>query len=384
VSQIHLSESERIRYGRHLVLPKIGEEGQLRLKAAKVLCIGAGGLGSPVLMYLAAAGVGEIGIVDFDLVDQTNLQRQIIHRESDVGHSKLSSATRFINELNSEVKVTYYSDGLTTENALAIFEKYDLVVDATDNFATRYLINDACYVAKKPCIWGSVYRFDGQVSIFCAPEGPCYRCLHPEPPAKELAPNCATGGVFGSLCGTIGSLQATEVIKLITGAGQPLIGSLLTYDALSSESELVRINRNLECALCGSNPTQKGLLPDYESFCSVSLFDLAKVTDRAVPEIIAADLAAMQNSATDFQLIDVREVEEWNLGHIQGASLIPQDEIFDGSSVAKISRDRPVVLYCRTGTRSMNCAQALKQAGFTQIASLAGGIQAWDLYSQHV
>lgn len=325
-----LSESERVRYGRHLVLPKVGEEGQLRLKEAKVLCVGAGGLGSPVLMYLAAAGVGEIGVVDFDIVDQSNLQRQIIHGESDIGTPKIESAAQFIHALNSETKINLYPDGLKVENALEIIQSYDLVVDATDNFATRYLINDACYLAKKPCIWGSVYRFDGQVSIFCGPEGPCYRCLHPEPPAKELAPNCATGGVFGALCGTIGSLQATEVIKIITGVGSPLIGSLLTYDALSAETELVNINPNPNCVLCGDQPTQRNLLADYDSFCSISLFNLE---DNSIAEIYAPDLSAMQNSATQFQLIDVREEEEWNLGFIEGALLIPQGEIFDLSLI---------------------------------------------------
>ena len=376
-----LSESERVRYGRHLVLPKVGEEGQLRLKEAKVLCVGAGGLGSPVLMYLAAAGVGEIGIVDFDMVDKSNLQRQIIHGESDIGTPKIESAAQFIHALNSETKINLYPDGLKVENALEIIQSYDLVVDATDNFATRYLINDACYLAKKPCIWGSVYRFDGQVSIFCAPEGPCYRCLHPEPPAKELAPNCATGGVFGALCGTIGSLQATEVIKIITGVGSPLIGSLLTYDALSAETELVHINPNPNCVLCGDQPMQRNLLADYDSFCSISLFNLQ---DGSIREIYAPDLSAMQNSATQFQLIDVREEEEWNLGFIEGALLIPQGEIFDGSAFEKITHDYPVVLYCQSGVRSLNCAKNLLNAGYTQVVILAGGFQAWVQFTLHV
>jgi len=381
VNKRELSESERVRYGRHLVLPKVGEEGQLRLKEAKVLCVGAGGLGSPVLMYLAAAGVGEIGIVDFDMVDKSNLQRQIIHGESDIGTPKIESAAQFIHALNSETKINLYPDGLKVENALEIIQSYDLVVDATDNFATRYLINDACYLAKKPCIWGSVYRFDGQVSIFCAPEGPCYRCLHPEPPAKELAPNCATGGVFGALCGTIGSLQATEVIKIITGIGSPLIGSLLTYDALSAETELVHINPNPNCVLCGDQPTQRNLLADYDSFCSISLFNLQ---DGSIREIYAPDLSAMQNSATQFQLIDVREEEEWNLGFIEGALLIPQGEIFDGSAFEKITHDYPVVLYCQSGVRSLNCAQNLLNAGYTQVVILAGGFQAWVQFTLHV
>ena len=381
VNEAKLAPDERHRYGRHLVLPGIGEAGQLRLKSAKVLCIGAGGLGSPVLLYLAAAGVGTIGIVDFDSVDLSNLQRQIIHGEGDVGSLKTESARASINKINSAIDVVLHQDGLTRENALQIIESYDLVIDATDNFATRYLINDACFLAKRPCIWGSVYRFDGQVSVFCAPAGPCYRCLHPEPPAKELAPNCATGGVFGSLCGTIGSLQATEVIKLITGVGNPLIGRVLTYDALSAESEVISLNPNPECTLCGENATQSELLPDYESFCSLSLFTHKA---GATPEISVHDLAAMRSSAAQFQLIDVREVEEWNQGYIDGASLIPQGEIFDGSSIERISRELPIVLYCRSGVRSLHCADALFQAGFSEVVSLAGGIQAWDLYSQHV
>jgi len=381
MSESGLSESEHQRYGRHLVLPGIGTQGQIRLREAKVLCVGAGGLGSPVLMYLAAAGVGTIGIVDFDSVDISNLQRQVIHRESDLDLPKIQSAERFIKDLNKEVDVNLHPEGLNRENAIEIIQGYDLVVDATDNFATRYLINDACFLAGKPCIWGSVYRFDGQLSVFCAPGGPCYRCLHPEPPAKELAPNCATGGVFGALCGTIGSLQATEVIKLITGVGSPLVGKFLTYDALTSGFETINLNRNSNCALCGDSPTQSTLLDDYESFCSTSLFD---VTPGQVKEISIYDFIAMKNSATEFQLIDVREVEEWQQGFIEGATLIPQIEILSGMATEKISRELPIVLYCHSGIRSWNCAAALVEAGFSEVASLEGGIQKWDLYSSHV
>ena len=376
-----LSPGERQRYGRHLVLPQIGEAGQLQLRSAKVLCIGAGGLGSPALMYLAAAGVGRIGIVDFDSVDTSNLHRQIIHSESDVGALKTESARRSIKSINSEVEVDIYENGITRENALEILGNYDLVIDATDNFATRYLINDACVIAKKPCIWGSVYRFDGQVSVFATSDGPCYRCLHPVPPARELAPNCAVGGVFGSLCGTIGSLQATEAIKIITGAGQPLVGAVLTYDALTAEFETIRLKKNPDCPICGTSPTQSELLDDYEAFCSSSLFD--RSTDE-VPEISVKDLLAMKNSAADFQLIDVRELEEWNLGFIDGAIHIPQGEIFDQSAIAQISHERPIALYCRSGVRSAHCAQALIDLGFSQVVSVAGGIQAWDLQSSHV
>jgi len=332
-------------------------------------------------MYLAAAGVGRIGIVDFDSVDTSNLQRQIIHGESDVGALKTESARRSINSINSEVEVDLYENGITRENALEILGNYDLVIDATDDFATRYLINDACVIAKKPCIWGSVYRFDGQVSVFATSDGPCYRCLHPVPPATELAPNCAVGGVFGSLCGTIGSLQATEAIKIITGAGQPLVGAVLTYDALTAEFETIRLKKNPDCPICGTSPTQSELLDDYEAFCSSSLFD--RSTDE-VPEISVEDLLAMKNSAADFQLIDVRELEEWNLGFIDGAIHIPQGEIFDQSALAQISNDRPIALYCRSGVRSAHCAQALIDLGFSQVVSVAGGIKAWDLHSSNV
>ena len=376
-----LSPDQRQRFGRHLVLPLIGEAGQLRLSTAKVLCIGAGGLGSPVLMYLAAAGIGTIGIVDFDLVDLSNLQRQIIHGESDVGTPKIESARRRINAINSGAIVNLYSEGINAHNALEIISHYDLVIDATDNFATRYLINDACVIAKKPCIWGSVYRFDGQLSVFGMSDGPCYRCLHPEPPAKELAPNCAVGGVFGVLCGTIGSLQATEAIKIITGAGEPLVGSLLAYDALTTTFETIRLNKNPECPLCSPTPVQTALLDDYEAFCSASLFDHLP---GEVPEISVEELIAMKNSSADFQLIDVREVEEWNLGYIQGALHIPQQQILSGQALDLISKERPVALYCHSGIRSAQCSQALLDQGFMQVVSVAGGIQAWDLYSRHV
>jgi len=376
-----LSPGQRERFGRHLVLPLIGEAGQLKLSSARVLCIGAGGLGSPVLMYLTAAGVGTIGIVDFDDVDLSNLQRQIIHGESDVGTPKIESARRRVQAINSDVITHVYSEGINVHNALEIISHYDLVIDATDNFATRYLINDACVIAKKPCIWGSVYRFDGQLSVFGMSDGPCYRCLHPEPPAKELAPNCAVGGVFGTLCGTIGSLQATEAIKIITGAGEPLVGSLLSYDALTTTFETIRLNKNPDCPLCSLTPTQSGLLDDYEAFCSSSLFDHLP---GEIPEISVEELIAMKNSSADFQLIDVREREEWNLGYIEGAIHIPQQQIFSGQALDLISRHRPVALYCHSGIRSANCTQALLDQGFTQVVSVAGGIQAWDLYSHHV
>jgi adenylyltransferase/sulfurtransferase len=376
-----LSPDQRQRFGRHLVLPHIGEEGQLRLSSAKVLCIGAGGLGSPVLMYLAAAGIGTIGIVDFDKVDLSNLQRQVIHGESDVGTPKIESARRRINAINSSAIVNLYSEGINVHNASEIISHYDLVIDATDNFATRYLINDACVIARKPCIWGSVYRFDGQLSVFGMSDGPCYRCLHPEPPAKELAPNCAVGGVFGVLCGTIGSLQATEAIKIITGAGEPLVGSLLAYDALTTTFETIRLNKNPECSVCSPAPTQTALLDDYEAFCSASLFDHQS---GEVPEISVEELVAMKNSSADFQLIDVRELEEWNVGYIEGAVHIPQQQILSGQALDLILKQRPVALYCHSGIRSASCAQALLDQGFNQVVTLTGGIQAWDLYSTHV
>lgn len=368
------SSELKSRYARHIVIPSIGLSGQKRLANAKVLCIGAGGLGSPVLLYLAAAGVGTLGIVDFDLVDDSNLHRQIIHGEGDIGTPKTESARKHIHEINSAVKVNIYGDGINRNNALEIISGYDVVVDATDNFATRYLINDACVLLKKPCVWGSIYRFDGQASVFWSTIGPCYRCLHPEPPAKELAPNCAVGGVFGVLCATIGSVQATETIKLITGVGEVMVGELLIYDALCSTFEKITLKKDPTCPVCSAHPTQRELLEDYDEFCSVSLFERNEFD---VPLITADGLQELIGSGANFQLIDVREPDEWEQGIIEPAVLLSQGEFFSGAAVNKLSKESPVILYCRSGHRSANCAVALSQAGFTDVASLDGGIIAW-------
>jgi len=376
-----LDAAARARYQRHTVIPEIGPEGQSRLAAAKVLCIGAGGLGSPVLLYLAAAGIGTIGIADNDIVDLSNLQRQIIHGEGDVGSPKTVSARKAIMEVNSSVNVITHSEGLTRKNALEIISRYDVVVDATDNFATRYLINDACVLLSKPCVWGSIYRFDGQASVFWSTHGPCYRCLHSAPPAKELAPNCAVGGVFGALCGTIGSIQATEVIKLITGIGQPMVGKVLLYDALTSTYDTIALHKDPTCVLCSPTAPQKELLEDYDDFCSVSLFEK---NEFEIPVITPDKLQLMMASGASFQLVDVREPGEWDEGIIEGAACVPQGEFFGGTAIANLSRELPIVLYCHSGYRSANCAAALVNAGFTDVASLDGGIEAWALYSTNV
>ncbi len=371
----HFPSELKARYARHVVIPGIGLSGQKRLANAKVLCIGAGGLGSPVLLYLAAAGVGTLGIVDFDLVDESNLQRQIIHGEGDIGTPKTQSARARIHEINSAVKVNIYDEGITRDNALKIISDYDVVIDATDNFATRYLINDACVLLKKPCVWGSIYRFDGQASVFFSTVGPCYRCLHPEPPAKELAPNCAVGGVFGVLCATIGSVQGTEAIKLITGVGEVMVGELLIYNALESSFEKITLKKDPTCPICSANPTQRELMEDYDTFCSVSLFEKNEFD---VPLITASGLQELIASGANFQLVDVREPDEWEEGVIDPAILLSQGEFYSGAAVNQLSLESPVILYCRSGQRSANCAVALTKAGFTDVASLDGGMTAWD------
>ena len=371
-----LTTEEAARYLRQTVIPEIGALGQARIRNAKVLSIGAGGLGSPVLLYLAAAGIGTLGIIDFDRVDLSNLQRQIIHGEGDVGRLKTESARDAIAAINSSVHVIEHNVAITRENAMEIIAGYDIVIDATDNFATRYLINDACVLLSKPCIWGSIFRFDGQASVFWSEHGPCYRCLHPQPPAKELAPNCTVGGVFGVLCATIGSLQVTEAIKLITGVGQPMIGAITVYDALSSTFDRVPLNKDPQCPICSSNPSQRELLDDYEAFCSVSLFDVG--SDDMVNEITVDDLRALQNSGTAIDLIDVREENEWAEGFIPGARLIPQGEFFSGAALSEVSKDSDIVLYCRSGRRSMDVAKVLVSAGYPKVVNVIGGILAWN------
>jgi molybdopterin/thiamine biosynthesis adenylyltransferase/rhodanese-related sulfurtransferase len=356
-----LNESERQRYARHLVLPEVGEAGQQKLKSASVLIVGAGGLGSPVSMYLAAAGVGRIGLADFDKVDVTNLHRQILYGTSNVGMPKLEAAGNRLRDLNPEITIETIESAITSENALEIFRRYDVIVDGTDNFPTRYLVNDACVLTGKPNVYGSIFRFDGQASVFYAREGPCYRCLYPEPPPPNLVPSCAEGGVLGVLPGVIGTIQATETIKLITGLGEPLIGRLLLFDALRMEFRPLRLRKDPDCAICGEHPTITQLI-DYEGFCNPA--DIGEVTP--------AQLAKL----TDAVLIDVREPYEWNQGHLDGATLIPMGQLH--RSLDSIPRDRDVILYCRSGSRSAHALEMLRGAGYHRAKHLKGGILAWQ------
>ena len=370
-----LTVDEVRRYSRHLIIPDVAMAGQQRLMNAKVLCVGAGGLGSPALMYLAAAGVGTIGIVEFDTVDESNLQRQIIHGQSDIGKSKAQSAKAKISEINPNVNVITHETRLDNSNVKEIFSQYDIIVDGTDNFATRYLVNDACVLLKKPYVWGSIYRFDGQASVFWAEYGPCYRCLYPEPPPPGMVPSCAEGGVLGVLCATIGSIQTTEAIKVITGVGEPLIGSLMIYDALEMTFRKIKVRKDPNCPLCGDNPTQTDLLPDYEAFCGV-LSDAAEVAVKD-STISVADLSAKIDSHADFYLVDVREPSEFEIVRIPGSHLIPKQGFLDGSVLATLPQDKPIILHCKSGVRSAECLAILKSAGFADATHVAGGVIAW-------
>jgi adenylyltransferase/sulfurtransferase len=367
-----LSVDEIRRYSRHLIIPDVAMDGQKRLKNAKVLVIGAGGLGSPALMYLAAAGVGTLGIVDFDVVDESNLQRQIIHGVSDIDTPKAESAERSIREINPYVQVILHEERLESSNALEIFEPYDLIIDGTDNFATRYLVNDACVLLKKPYVWGSIYRFDGQASVFWAEHGPCYRCLYPDPPPPGMVPSCAEGGVLGVLCASIGSIQVNEAIKLIDGIGEPLVGELMVYDALDMEYRKIKVRKDPECAICGKNPTVTGLI-DYEEFCG-TVSDAAQQA-AAGSTITAQELADMQNNGEDFLLVDVREPAEFEIVSIPGATLIPKGDI--PAHLSELPQDKPVVLYCKTGVRSAEALATLKGAGFSTAKHVQGGVTAW-------
>jgi len=355
-----LSESERERYARHLILPDIGEEGQLKLKSGSVLIIGAGGLGSPVSLYLAAAGVGRIGLADFDKVDVTNLHRQVLYGTSQVGQPKLSAAVSRLHDLNPEISIEAHDVAISSENALQLFRKYDIIVDGTDNFPTRYLVNDACVLTGKPNVYGSIFRFDGQASVFYAREGPCYRCLYPEPPPPNLVPSCAEGGVLGVLPGVIGTIQATETIKLLAGIGEPLIGRLLLFDALRMEFRRLKLKKDPNCAVCGENPSVTQLI-DYEGFCS----------PMETGEVVPAQLAQLN----DPLLIDVREPFETQQGYLEGAWLIPLGQL--ERHIDAIPRDRDVVLYCRSGQRSAHALEMLRAAGFRRARHLKGGYLAW-------
>ena len=375
-----LSVDEVRRDSRHHNIPDVGMTGQKRLKNARVLCVGAGGLGSPALMYLAAAGVGTLGIVEFDVVDESNLQRQIIHGQSDIGRSKAESARDSVKEINPYVDVILHEERLDSSNVMDIFAQYDLIVDGTDNFATRYLVNDACVLLGKPYVWGSIYRFDGQASDFWAEHGPCYRCLYPEPPPPGMVPSCAEGGVLGVLCASIGSIQVTEAIKLITGIGDSLIGRLKVYDALEMDYREVKIRKDPNCAVCGPNATVTELI-DYDAFCGTISNEAAEAARDST--ISVHDLKEMlderDRGERDFMLIDVREPVEWEIVAIDGAVLIPKGEFLDGSALERLPHDKPIVLHCKVGGRSAEVLAVLKGAGFSDAVHVGGGINAWTL-----
>ncbi|HEY2640221.1 MAG TPA: adenylyltransferase/sulfurtransferase MoeZ [Streptosporangiaceae bacterium] len=369
-----LSVDEVKRYSRHLIIPDVGMTGQKRLKNAKVLCVGAGGLGSPALLYLAAAGVGTLGIIDYDVVDESNLQRQIIHGQSDIGRSKAQSAKDSVNEINPYVNVVLYEEQLTVDNAMEIFAGYDLIVDGTDNFATRYLVNDACVLLGKPYVWGSIFRFDGQASVFWADYGPCYRCLYPEPPPPGMVPSCAEGGVLGVLCASIGSIQVNEAIKVMIGIGEPLVGRLMIYDAMEMNYRTVRVRKDPECAICGKNPTITELI-DYDAFCGVVSADAQQAASGST--ITATDLKDMLDRGDDIFLVDVREPNEYEIVSIPGAVLIPKDQFLNGSALERLPQDKKIVLHCKTGVRSAECLAVVKGAGYADAVHVGGGVIAW-------
>src|SRR4028119_2483310 len=363
-----LSIDEVRRYSRHLIIPDVGMTGQKRLKNAKVLVVGAGGLGSPAALDLAAAGVGTLGIVDFDEVDESNLQRQVIHGVSDIGKSKALSAKESIAEINPYVNVVLHDTRLDNDNVLEIFADYDLIVDGTDNFATRYLVNDACVLLDKPYVWGSIYRFDGQVSVFWNEHGPNYRDLYPVPPPPGMVPSCAEGGVLGVLCATIGAILATEAVKLITGIGETLLGRLMVYDALEMTFRTITVRRDPE-----AEPIT-GLI-DYEAFCGVVSDEAQQAA--AGSTITVDELKDMMDAGKDFELIDVREPNEYEIVSIPGATLIPKDEILSGRALSRLPQDRPIVLHCKTGVRSAEVLAAVKGAGFSDAVHVQGGVTAW-------
>jgi molybdopterin/thiamine biosynthesis adenylyltransferase/rhodanese-related sulfurtransferase len=363
-----LTVDEIARYSRHLIIPEVGVPGQKRLKNAKVLVVGAGGLGSPALLYLAAAGVGTLGIADFDVVDESNLQRQVIHGVSDIGKLKAQSAKESIAEINPHVNVILHTERLDSDNALDIFRPYDLILDGTDNFATRYLVNDACVLLGKPYVWGSIYRFEGQVSVFWNEHGPNYRDLYPEPPPPGLVPSCAEGGVLGVLCASIGSVMVTEAIKLITGIGESLLGRLMVYDALEMTYRQIKIRKDPK----GEPITQ---LIDYDEFCGVVSDEAQRAA--AGSTITATELKEMLDAGKDPYLVDVREPVEYEIVKIPGGVLIPKDRILSGEALAELPQDRPLVLYCRTGVRSAEALAAVKAAGFRDAVHVQGGVTAW-------
>jgi adenylyltransferase/sulfurtransferase len=367
-----LSKDEILRYSRHLIIPEVGMEGQRKLKSAKVLLVGAGGLGAPLGLYLAAAGIGRIGIVDFDVVDLTNLQRQVIHSTKDVGRKKLDSAAERMQAINPHVEMVKHETALSSENALDILKDYDIVVDGTDNFPTRYLVNDACVLLAKPNVYGSIFRFEGQATVFAYQGGPCYRCLYPEPPPPGLVPSCAEGGVLGILPGTIGLIQATETVKLILGIGEPLVGRLLLYDALGMRFRELKLRKNPECPVCGEHRTITRLI-DYHQFCGVPEIPETKVTEN---EIDVTEVKAKLDRGDHFVLIDVREPHEYKICHIPAARLIPLGEV--PKRLNELDPQADIVVHCKSGVRSAKACGILRRAGFQHVRNMKGGILAWS------
>jgi len=370
---VTLSKEEIQRYSRHLIMPEVGMDGQLKLKAAKVLCIGTGGLGAPLGQYLAAAGVGRIGLVDFDKVDLTNLQRQILFSTNDVGRPKIEAAAERLRGLNPDIQIDTFETMLTSANALDILKDYDVIVDGTDNFATRYLVNDACVLLGKPNVYGSIFRFEGQASVFGYPGGPCYRCLYPEPPPPGLVPSCAEGGVLGVLPGIVGSIQAAETLKLIIGKGEPLVGRLLLFDALSMRFRELKLRKNSECPVCGAHPTVTKLI-DYAEFCGVR-GEEAPAPVSTVPEITPRELKVRLDRGDDLFILDVREPHEYQICNI-GGYLIPLGDL--SRRVSELDSSREIVAHCRSGKRSAEASEFLRQAGFRKVLNLKGGILAWS------
>jgi adenylyltransferase/sulfurtransferase len=376
-----LTTDEVRRYSRHLIIPDVGMTGQKRLKNAKVLVIGAGGLGSPALLYLAAAGVGTLGIAEFDEVDESNLQRQIIHGMSDIGRSKALSAKESIAEVNPYVEVVVHEERLDNDNVLGVFEGYDLIVDGTDNFATRYMVNDAAYFLGIPYVWGSIYRFDGQASVFAPTLGedlPCYRCLYPEPPPPGMVPSCAEGGVLGVLCASIGSIQVNEAIKLLTGIGDPIAGKLMIYDALEMEYRKLKVRKDPNCALCGDNPTVTELI-DYDAFCGAVSDEAAEAAAGSTISVTQLEqmLKERDNGERDFVLVDVREPNEYEINKIPGSVLIPKGEFLNGNALGQLPADKQIVMHCKTGVRSAETLAIVKGAGWSDAVHVGGGVVAW-------
>jgi molybdopterin/thiamine biosynthesis adenylyltransferase/rhodanese-related sulfurtransferase len=370
---VSLSTNEIARYSRHLIMPEVGVDGQKRLKASSILLIGAGGLGSPLGLYLAAAGIGRLGLVDFDVVDFSNLQRQVLHGTADVGRPKLHSARDRLAAINPEVRIDLYEEHLTSKNAMRLFEPYDIIIDGTDNFPTRYLVNDACVLLKKPNVYGSIFRFDGQASVFHPPYGPCYRCLYPEPPPPGEVPSCAEGGVLGILPGVIGVIQATEAVKLILGKGEPLIGRLMHYDALAMKFREFKVRRNPSCPMCGDHPTIHALV-DYEQFCGVRGQE-APAPKATAAEITVEELKKRMDRKEELFVLDVRNPNEFQICRIPGTTLLPLPEL--PQRFGEIPRDHEIIVHCKSGMRSAKAAQFLREQGFTKVVNLQGGIQAW-------